>query len=222
VSFLARISWPLVPLLFFCARSANAQPELPPTPDAPPVEPAPDTPPVPLPPTPEEPVSPPPSSVEPPIEEEPRPPRMSEGRRIVSLYNSGFHWGLSPGVVFSDGKAGFYLGLRFGYGIDTGHVILVPGLLGAGYFSDPAVFVGQPTMRFVLPIDRFAPYVEGGIGAGHIGGDVSKTGLALMAGGGFMYHFTPGFALGAEASYQVITGTSFKGIGVGPVIAIAF
>jgi hypothetical protein len=147
---------------------------------------------------------------------------MSEGRLLVALYNTGFHWGITPGVVFQDGSAGFYLGLRFAFGFDTGSVIVVPGILGAGYFTDPNVFVGEPTLRLVLPIDRFAPYIEGGAGAGHVAGTVDKTGAALMAGTGFMVHFSPRFALGAEASYQVITGTNFKGIGVGPVIAIGF
>jgi hypothetical protein len=69
-----------------------------------------------------------------------------------------------------------------------------------------------------------APFVEGGAGLGHIAGSgsPSATGAALYVGGGFMIHFTRSFALGAEASYQTITGTGFKGFGVGPIIAFAF
>jgi len=157
------------------------------------------------------------------VTEEP-PPAMSEGRALVSAYNSGFQWGIAPGVVFSRGKAGFAVGLRFGYGFDTGPVILVPGVRLAGYFLDPNVYVGMPTFKLVLPIDRFAPFVEGGAGAGHVAADGAtgaKTGLALMGGGGFMIHFSR-IAFGAEASYQVITGTGFKGFGVGPILAIGF
>ena len=152
------------------------------------------------------------------------PPMMSEGRMLVSLYNSGFHWGIAPGVVFSRGKAGFALGLRFGYGFDTGSVILVPGVRLSGYFVDPNVYLGMPTFKLVLPIDRFAPFVEGGAGVGHVAGANStpaETGAALMGGGGFMIHFSR-VAFGAEASYQVITGTPFKGFGVGPILAIGF
>jgi hypothetical protein len=145
---------------------------------------------------------------------------MSEGRLLVSLYNSGFQWGISPGIVFANGKTGFFLGLRFGYGFDTGPVILVPGVRLAGYFTDPNVYVGMPTFKVVLPIDRFAPFIEGGAGVGHVA-DPSKSGLAVMGGGGFMIHFTS-FAIGAEASYQIITGTSFKGFSVGPILAIGF
>jgi hypothetical protein len=150
-----------------------------------------------------------------------QPERMSEGRMLVSLYNSGFQWGIAPGVVFVSGKAGFFLGLRFGYGIDTGSVILVPGVRLAGFFIDPNVYTGVPVMKLVLPIDRFAPFVEAGAGVGHVS-DPSHTGAALHLGGGFMVHPTRSFAIGAEANYQAITGTGFRGFGVGPILALGF
>ena len=143
---------------------------------------------------------------------------------LVSLYNSGFQWGISPGVVFSSDKASFAIGVSFGYGIDIDTVILVPGVRLSAYFTDPNVYVGMPTFKVVLPIDRFAPFVEAGAGFGHVEGDSSvsaKNGAALMGGGGFMIHFRP-VAFGAEASYQAITGTSFKGWGIGPILALGF
>jgi hypothetical protein len=188
------------------ASFAQENPEPPPE-DVPVVEPAPEPPPPPPP---------------------PEPPRMSEGRRIVVAYNTGFHWSIAPGVVFAD-KAAFYLGLRFGYGIDTGSVIIVPGLLGAGYFTDPSVFTGVPLLRLVYPIDRFAPFIEGGAGIGHIAADTSgdnqkssQDGLAVLAGAGFMVHFSLAFGVGIEGSWQMITGTDFHAFGVGPVLAIGF
>lgn len=159
------------------------------------------------------------------VAQEEEEPAMSEGRRIVVAWNTGFQWGLAPGIIVSGGKASFALGLRFGYGLDTGTVILVPGLRLAGYFSSPGVYLGMPIMKLVLPIDRFAPFVEAGAGIGYIGaGDTtgSQTGLALLGGGGFMVHFTMKFGLGVEANYQVITGTEFRGFGIGPIIALAF
>ncbi|CAN5925456.1 hypothetical protein BH11MYX4_BH11MYX4_03550 [soil metagenome] len=150
---------------------------------------------------------------------------MSEGRRIVVAWNTGFQWGISPGVIFVDGEASFALGLRFGYGFDTGKVILVPGLRLAGYFSQPGVYLGMPVMKLVLPIDRFAPFVEAGAGVGYVSSSndtQAKTGLALLGGGGFMVHFSMKLGLGVEANYQVITGTPFKGFGIGPIIALAF
>lgn len=149
---------------------------------------------------------------------------MSEGRALVSAYNSGFQWGIAPGVVFTDGRAGFALGVRVGYGFDLGPLILVPGVRLSGYFTDPNVYVGMPTLKLVFPIDRFAPFLEGGTGVGHVSADgpvSAETGVALLGGGGFMIHF-PRFAFGAEASYQIITGTDFQGFGVGPIIAIGF
>ncbi|MBX3258383.1 MAG: hypothetical protein KF782_01615 [Labilithrix sp.] len=218
-------------LVFTAPLVARAQPEPEPSaPEAPPEPPA-EAPPEPTP-EPEAPPPPPPVAVEPPPPEvapvtlrpEDIPEPMSEGRTLVSLYNSGFQWGIAPGVVFSRGKAGFALGLRFGYGFDLDSVILVPGVRLAGYFVDPNVYLGMPTFKIVLPIDRFAPFVEGGVGAGHVEGDAaagSATGAALMGGGGFMIHFRP-IAIGVEASYQVITGTRFKGFGVGPILALGF
>ncbi|MDF2694706.1 MAG: hypothetical protein K0S65_3089 [Labilithrix sp.] len=225
-SLLVASTFAVVVLASPVVRAQPADPDAPP-----PAEPTPAPPrlnPVPPEPEPTEPV-PAPTRLNPvppePATTEEAPPPMSEGRMLVSLYNSGFQWGISPGVIISDGKAGFALGLRFGYGFDTGPVILVPGIRLAGYFIDPNVYLGMPTFKLVLPIDRFAPFIEGGAGVGHVSaGDPpndAATGAALMGGGGFMIHFSR-VAFGAEASYQVVTGTDFKGFGVGPILAIGF
>lgn len=189
----------------------------------PPPEPAPTSSPAPIAP-PDEPAPAPIVAPPPPAEAEDEVPRMSEGRAIVVAWNTGFQWGIAPGVVFASGRAGFSLGVRLGYGIDTGTVIVVPGVRLSATFLDPNIYQGMPVGKLVLPIDRFAPFVEGGAGLGHIAGSgsPSATGAALYVGGGFMIHFTRSFALGAEASYQTITGTGFKGFGVGPIIAFAF
>ena len=63
-----------------------------------------------------------------------------------------------------------------------------------------------------------------GAGVGHVTSSVAdpaKSGLAVMGGGGFMIYFRS-VAFGAEASYQVVTGTGFKGFGIGPILAIGF
>lgn len=218
-------------LLFF-ASSARAQSDEPPTEPLPaPTQPAPTQPeqlPVPAPPR-VEPVAPEPPQVAPPRQAPPEitpeePPHRSEGRMLVSLYNAGFQWGISPGVVVSDDKVSFAISLGFGYGFDLDTVILVPGVRLAAYFTDPNVYVGMPTVKLVLPLDRFAPFIEGGAGYGHLDGAdgvASKGGAALMGGGGFMIHFRP-VAFGAEASYQAITGTSFKGWSIGPILALGF
>ena len=153
------------------------------------------------------------------IQAEPE-PEMSEGRMLVAAYNSGFQWGISPGIVVVNGDVGFALGARVGYGFDLGAVIVAPGLKVAGFFTDPSVYLGMPTVKLVVPIDRFAPFVEGGVGAGWVS-DPGKTGVALMGGGGFMIHFRH-FAFGAEVSYTTITGTNFHGIGFGPILAFGF
>ena len=143
---------------------------------------------------------------------------MSEGRMLVHVRESGFQWGISPGVVFVNGDAGFALGAHVGYCFDLDSVILVPGIRLAGYFTDPSVYIGMPDFKLAVPIDRFEPFIEGGAGVGHVS-DPAKTGLALFGGGGFMIHFRP-IAFGVEANYQTITGTKFRGIGIGPILAI--
>jgi hypothetical protein len=223
------------------ARVATAQPAEPAN-EPPPLPPSSD----PLAEPPSEPREPPPD-LAPPLLDEPRtarsaaprrenepaaaePEEMSEGRRIVVAYNTGFQWGLSPGVVFAGSKASFVLGLRLGYGIDTGKVIVVPGVRLSAYFTDPNVYLGMPVMKLVYPIGHFAPFVEAGAGVGYIAGYdldsrtsvAAQTGVALLGGGGFMVHFGWKFGLGIEANYQTVTGTDFHGFGIGPILAIAF
>jgi hypothetical protein len=201
-------------------------PAAPLAPSADPLAQPPSTPPPSEPPPTLDPVAPSPrAEAAPAVSEREEEPAMSEGRRIVVAWNTGFQWGLAPGVFFSRGEASFALGLRFGYGFDTGTFIVVPGVRLAGYFSTPGVYLGMPVMKLVLPIDRFAPFLEAGAGIGYVGaGDTtaSQTGLAVRGGGGFMVHFTMKFGLGVEANYQVVTGTDFKGFGIGPIIALAF
>jgi hypothetical protein len=208
------------------ARVAAAQPAEP-SAEPPPLPPSTD----PLAEPPSTPREPPPDLAPPPNEPgAAEPEEMSEGRRIVVAYNTGFQWGLSPGVVFTGGKASFFLGLRFGYGIDTGHVILVPGVRLSGYFTDPNVYLGMPVMKLVYPIGHFAPFIEAGAGVGYVAGYdldsrtsvAAQTGVALLAGGGFMVHFSWKFGLGVEANYQTVTATEFHGFGIGPILAIAF
>lgn len=139
---------------------------------------------------------------------------------LVSAYNSGFQLNISPGIVVVNGDVGFALGARVGYGIDLDSVIIVPGVRVSAYFTDPQVYVGMPTFKLVLPIDRFAPFAEVGGGVGTVT-EPSKAGFAWLVGGGFMVHFRH-VALGAEVSYQAITGTGFKGIGFGPILAFGF
>ncbi|MBX3190393.1 MAG: hypothetical protein KF819_25560 [Labilithrix sp.] len=208
------------------AQPTEPQPTEPPaTAEPSPPEPAPPPPAEPSPPL-VEPTPPPPPSVDLPVmSEESDDKPMSEGRAISSAWNSGFQWGIAPGIAFVDGKTGFFMGLRFGYGFDTGSVIVVPGVRLAGYFLERAVYLGMPVMKLVYPIDRFAPFIEGGAGVGHVSADgdiTSRTAAALMVGGGFMIHFSMKFGLGVEANFQTITGSNFQAFGVGPILALAF
>jgi len=147
----------------------------------------------------------------------------TSGRDIVAAYNTGFQWGLSPGIAIptEGGSAAFTLGLHAGYGIDFGPLIIMPGGDVAGYFFDSTVLTILATGKFIVPIGAFAPFVIGGIGPGFIF-DPSDKGTAWKAGGGFTYYFGRSFGLGAQATYEAITGTGFRVFSVGPIIALSF
>jgi hypothetical protein len=142
-------------------------------------------------------------------------------RALIARYYAGLHFGIDPGAVFNNGKVGFGIAARLEYGIDTGTVIIAPGLNLAAYFLDPNVYVGMPTAKLVLPIGWFVPFIEGGAGVGHLT-QPSQTGLALLGAGGFMIHPSQNLALGAEGGYETILGTDFGVILFGPIFAIAF
>jgi hypothetical protein len=142
-------------------------------------------------------------------------------RALIAPYYAGLHIGIDPGVVVGNGNVGFGIAARFEYGIDTGTVIIAPGLNLAAYFLDPNVYVGMPTAKLVLPIGWFVPFIEGGAGVGHLT-QPSNTGLALLGAGGFMIHASPNFALGLEAGYETILGTDFGVILFGPMLTLAF
>lgn len=152
-------------------------------------------------------------------DEEPKKPRPSEGRRLAVIANTKLQILLTPGIVFAnDKKAGVFLGARAGWGVDLGSVIVVPGVRLAGYFTDPAAYVGMPIGKLILPMGRFAPFIEAGAGIGHVTSP-RQTAASLFAGGGVMVHFSEALGLGAGASYEVITSTAFDALGIGPVFA---
>jgi len=150
-------------------------------------------------------------------------PEGPSGRDRVSAYNSGFRWGLAPGIFIpaGGGSVGFSLAAHAGYGIDTGSVIVIPGATALGLFpKGTTVLAFVPGARLVFPIGIFAPFVEAGVGPGHVT-EPSGTGAALSAGAGFMVHPTDSFAIGAAGSYMKITGTDISVLSVGPILSLS-
>ena len=154
------------------------------------------------------------------------PPPPPEPPSLVRRYAVGPRLIFAPGVFIpSSGSAGFTLGIVGGYGFDLGPVILTPGVMAQGsWSSDWSVYTGLGGLRVTLPLGNFGPYVEGGIGYGHVGGPLgySAGGLALRAGAGFILFFSPSFALGAGVTYDTITDTPYKSWTIAPVILLAF
>ena len=141
---------------------------------------------------------------------------------VAMSANRGFKLGIGPTLLLpmrSGGPYGGGLNLEGRYGIKAGPTVIAPGGMLAGYLqSSRFTGLAMPTLRITLPIGPLAPYGLGGVGGGWIS-NPSESGVALMGGGGLMIHFGRIIAIGAEATYQTITGTDFAGWAIGPAIA---
>jgi Outer membrane protein beta-barrel domain len=145
---------------------------------------------------------------------------------LVRRYSVGPRFTVAPGVFIpSNGSAGFSLGLEGGYGFDLGPVIVTPGLsLQGNWSSDWTVYSGLAGGRVTFPFGSFGPFVEAGLGYGHVSGPLnySAGGLAVRGGVGFTYFFSPQFALGLSVRYDTIVDTAFKGWTFAPTLLIGF
>lgn len=138
--------------------------------------------------------------------------------------NRGFQLGIGPILLLPSGGGSVGGGLIVDgrYGIEAGPIIVGPGgRAGAYLVSDRFIGTLMPTVRVTLPAGPFAPFLLGGVGGGMLT-NPSDQGVALLGGGGLMIHFSRTFALGAEVTYQTITGTGFSNLAIGPAIAIGF
>jgi hypothetical protein len=137
--------------------------------------------------------------------------------------NRGLNIGIGPTILFPNRDNGPYGGgltLDGRYGIKAGPTVLAPGGRLSGYLlSERFIGLAMPTFRITVPVGPLAPYLLGGVGGGWIS-NPSDGGVALLGGGGLMIHFGRILAIGAEASYQTITGTDFHGLTIGPAISI--
>jgi hypothetical protein len=146
-------------------------------------------------------------------------------RDIVVAYNLGLRFSVAPGILIpttGGGKVGWFIAADGRYGFELGPTVLAPGLrLGAYFPSDNTVLIAMGTTRLTIPVGPVGPYVMGGLGPGYVD-TPSTVGLAYQAGGGFMVHVGTRFAIGAEASYQAVTGTDFGALFIGPALLLAF
>jgi len=155
---------------------------------------------------------------------QPPPPPPEPG--LVRQNAVGPRFAIIPGVFIpSSGSAGFSLGLEGGYGFDLGPVIVTPGLAFQGNWGgDFTAYTGLAIARVTLPLGPFGPFVEGGVGYGHVTGplDYSSGNLAWRAGAGFIFFFSPRFAIGIDVRYDAIVDTPFKGWTFAPLILLSF
>ncbi|MBX3260037.1 MAG: hypothetical protein KIS78_35515 [Labilithrix sp.] len=132
--------------------------------------------------------------------------------------NKGLRIGFGPELLLpmDNGPMGGGVVLDGRYGLRAGPTVLAPGgRLGGYVISSRFVGTAMPTFRVTLPIGPLAPYAVGGVGIGGLS-NPSETGLAYLGGGGLMIHFGRILAIGAEVTYQRITGTELEVLAIGP------
>jgi hypothetical protein len=135
--------------------------------------------------------------------------------------NRGLKIGLGPSLLVptDDGPMGGGLVLDGRYGIAAGPAIVAPGGRLSGYLiSRRFVGTAMPTFRVTFPAGPLAPFLVGGVGGGWMS-KPPENGVGLMGGGGLMIHFGRIVAIGAEITYQTITGTEFQNIAIGPSLS---
>lgn len=147
---------------------------------------------------------------------------QEEGDSAAMASNRGLHFGFAPAILLptDNGPAGGGLILDGRYGIKAGPTVLAPGgRLGGYLISSRFIGTAMPTFRVTLPVGPLAPFVLGGLGYGGLT-NPGESGLAVLGGGGLMIHFGRILAIGAEVTYQRITGTEYQTLGIGPAIQI--
>ncbi len=137
--------------------------------------------------------------------------------------NVGFQLGTGFMVLLPSGggSAGVGLQAEGRYGFVLGPTVVAPGgELSLYYLSSRVIGTVMPTLRITVPLGPLAPYVRGGAGAGALT-NPGEGGLAWLGGGGLMIHFSERISLGAEVSYQAISGTAFRGLSISPMLSIS-
>jgi len=149
------------------------------------------------------------------------PASAQEERESAAMQaNRGLRFGLGPEILLptDSGPMGGGLVLDGRYGFKAGPTVLAPGgRLGGYLISSRFAGTAMPTFRITLPVGPLAPFAVGGIGVGGMS-NPGESGLAWVGGGGLMIHFGRVLAIGAEITYQRITGTEFETLGIGPSI----
>jgi len=82
------------------------------------------------------------------------------------------------------------------------------GRVGAYYAKNLFGVTVMPTLRVVLPLGAVDPYLAGGLGYGWLA-ETEQDGLATMARGGTVFHFSDSFSIGVEATLQQLHGSKF-------------
>jgi hypothetical protein len=124
--------------------------------------------------------------------------------------HEGWSLNLTPVLIFPSGEDRFGGGLdpELKYTVDLGDARLsVGGRVGAYYARNLFGVTVMPTLRVMVPLGHFEPYVAVGLGYGWL--ETGQDGVATMGRLGFVYRFSDRFAIGVEGTTQRLEGSRY-------------
>lgn len=126
--------------------------------------------------------------------------------------HSGWSINLTPVLIFPSGDDRFGGGMdpEVKYTVELGGARLSAGArFGAYYAKNLFGMTAMPTLRVMVPVGSFEPYLSLGLGYGWLP-RTGQDGVATMGRLGFLYRFSDRLAIGLEATTQQIDGSRYS------------
>lgn len=140
---------------------------------------------------------------------------------VTNQDHSGWSLNATPVLIFPDDGYGWGGGAdpELKQTWDLGWARLsAGGRIGAYYAKSQFGVTVMPTVRFMVPVGKFEPYVSAGTGYGWLP-ESDHANFATMGRTGFVYRFSKKFAIGVELTVQQLDGSNFRFPSVGSMMA---
>ena len=134
--------------------------------------------------------------------------------------HSGWSINATPVLIPPDDGYGWGGGAdpELKYTLDLGPArVSLGGRVGIYYANDQFGVSAMPTLRLIVPVGAFEPYVAGGLGYGWLTRSGHKD-FTSMARAGFLYRFSKSFAIGLEGTIQQLDDSNYRFFSVGSMI----
>jgi hypothetical protein len=135
--------------------------------------------------------------------------------------HSGWSLNATPVLILPEDNYGWGGGgdpeLKYTHDLGPARVS-VGGRVGIYYAKDQFGLSAMPTLRLMVPLGGFEPYVAGGLGYGWLTKSGHKD-FVSMTRAGFLYRFTPSFAIGLEGTAQQLDNSDYRFFSVGSMMA---